>query len=241
MKFSYTGGNSTDLISFEEPAEEFIEFCIKYNQFEFVSFDFDETITLPSGIDKYLSECMSHSSLDPWQAVEDARRKREKDNLKQSAEYSCSFPPPPNSERHLFVDFKVPGDIFYDKIVEYIRDLFVSGCNIFITTLRSREFNEYYGFARSIEYLLQKNNINIPVFYTTGEPKSEIIKEHSKGKSVIHFDDSKAVLLECISNGIACMHVSSNGKLYMNSYAMNAWYPKITLNWRNYVKDENKR
>lgn len=233
MKFSYTGGNSTELISFEEPAEDFTDFCIENNFFEYASFDFDETITLPSNIEKSFYETASYSSVDPWQAREERLYEQEKETLKQSAEYSCSFPPPPNSERHLFKDFKIPGNILFDKIVSYIRKFVVSGSNTFITTLRSREFNEFYGYARSIEHLLLLNNIDVPVFFTTGEPKSSVIKDFSKDKSVIHFDDSKAVLLECALNGIACVYVSKDGNLFINSFHMKTWYPKIMKKWRN--------
>lgn len=237
MKFKYTGGNNTDLISFEEPAEDFIDFCIEYSKFDFVSFDFDETITIPSGIKNIFLELDSHSSLDPLQARRDRERERELSIIKKEAIYSCSFPPPENSERHLFKDFDIPSNITFNKIID-ILNRFNNKTNIFVTTLRSKEFNSFYGKDRKIETILEKENIVADVIYTTGEPKSNIILEKVKDKTVLHFDDSKAVLLECSNKKIGCIYVDTIGKLFYNTFQMKNWFPKI---WSEYVEFKNQR
>jgi|GEM_PF-5901392 len=237
MKFKYTGGNNTDLISFEEPADNFIDFCIEYNKFDYVSFDFDETITLPKGIKDIFLELDSYSSLDPLQARREQEREREIALLKKEAIYSCSLPPPENSERHLFKDFDIPSDITFNKIID-ILNRFNKKSNILVTTLRSKEFNTFYGENRKIETILEKENIKAEIIYTTGEPKSGKILEKTKNKTVLHFDDSKAVLLECSNKCIGCIFVDTHGRLFYNTFQMKNWFPKI---WSEYVKFENKR
>lgn len=226
MKFQYTGGNDTNLINFQEPAEDFLNFCVVNKLFTDVSFDYDETLTTSQQL-KNIFDIIDFQCDPQTIARREAERERDTKYLISNIHHSCSLPQIENSERYLFKDFPIPSKILDSSSLYYLKKFKESGSNVFITTLRSREFNEFYGKEYSIEHNLVENFLDINVFYTTGLPKSETIAKNSIGSTIMHFDDSKSVLLELSNCGIFCICVSKLGKLFYNPVLAKNWFPSI--------------